>query len=155
MKILFQILIAITIAAFFTGCASTGYLGDRLHDAGDIFTATVGQNYGAKARVGPFRAGLFCGLDYAGLRAGEIGLPFHPKSYEEHIDLEATFISAEVFHPADLETAKRRGKLYRSEGIIFFALPDDDPESLLRQQAPYYTQIEVAVGLFKRSSVWI
>lgn len=136
------------VSAICSGCATPGYLGDRMRDAGDVFTATVGQNYGAKVRAGPLRAGLFCGLDYAGLRAGELGLPFHPSGYEQAIDLEFTALSSETFFPDDLQIAQRRGKLFKSEGIICFALPDEMPPASRRQRAAYYTQVEVAAGLF-------
>ena len=136
------------VSAICSGCATSGYLGDRMRDAGDVFTATVGQNYGVKARVGPLRAGLFCGLDYAGLRSGELGFPFHPSCYEQAIDLELTAFSSETFFPDDLQIARKRGKLFKSEGIICFALPDEMPPASRRQRAAYYTQIEAAVGLF-------
>jgi hypothetical protein len=130
------------------GCSSPGYMGNRVRDAADIFTVTAGLNYGAKARVGPFRVGLFGGSDYAGLRAGEMGLPFQPfGSSEEVIDLEMTAMSAENFEP-DLQTAKRRGKLFMSEGMICFAIPDADKDASRRQQAAYFSECEVAVGLF-------
>ncbi len=141
-----QLILILGLAAISTGCTST-YMADRGRDVADIFTATVGDNYGAKVRVGPLRAGLFCGLDYAGIRAGELGFPFKPKGYEEDIDLEITFLSAENFCPADLVMAKRRGKLFMSEGMMCFALPKTQKTSA-RQQIPYYTQIEVAAGFF-------
>lgn len=145
---LFFILTGFFIFVFCSGCSTSSYLVDRMHDASDIFTATVGQNYGVKARIGPLRAGLFCGLDYAGLRSGEWGVPFHPKGYEQAIDLELTLFSHETFLPDDLLTARHRGKLFSSEGIICFSMPDEMLNTSYRQQATYYTQIEAAVGLW-------
>jgi hypothetical protein len=136
------------LLALCPGCSSPSYLGNRARDAADIFTATVGLNYGAKARIGPLRAGLFGGQDYAGLRAGEVGLPFHLNGYEQAIDLEMTAMSSETFFPESLRIAKERGKCFTSEGIICFALPDQSENASRRQQAAYYSQTEIAVGVF-------
>ena len=98
-----------------SGCASTGYLGNRMRDAGDIFTATVGKGGIAKARLGPFRTGIFVGEDIAGLRAGEIFFPSDVfDKWEENEDICFLWVSAEIFEPGGLQIAKKRGKLFRN-----------------------------------------
>ncbi|HAO23018.1 MAG TPA: hypothetical protein DCQ37_22740 [Desulfobacteraceae bacterium] len=65
-------LMMVCIAALcMSGCANTkGYFADRVQDAGDIFTATVGIGAGATAKVGPLNVGLLANEDKAGLRGG-------------------------------------------------------------------------------------
>ena len=139
-----------------SGCANTGYIGNRMRDAGDVFTATVGKYKGAKARMGPLRTGLFDGEDIAGLRAGEIFLPsdFYDR-WEENVDICVLDKSFEIFEPGGLQIAKKRGKLFRTADIYrfpyipFFAIPVKNPEITLLQKIPYYTQIEVAAGIYR------
>ncbi len=67
-------LMIVCIAALcMSGCANpNAYLADRIHDAGDIFTATVGFGAGATAKVGPLNVGLLANHDKAGLRGGAL-----------------------------------------------------------------------------------
>ncbi len=61
------------VAICMSGCANpNAYLADRVHDAGDIFTATVGVGAGATAKVGPLNVGLLANHDKAGLRGGAL-----------------------------------------------------------------------------------
>lgn len=55
--------------ALLTGCASR----ERADDWAQVFTLTVGDGVGAKARIGPAQLGLYKGEDKSGLRAGEWG----------------------------------------------------------------------------------
>ena len=74
MKKIIQAVIAVVVIASMTGCASTkAYFIDRGRDAADIFTVTVGEGGGAKARVGPLQIGLWGNHDVAGLMGGELG----------------------------------------------------------------------------------
>ena len=53
-----------------SGCAT--YVRDRMADAGDIITVTVGEGLGVTAKAGPIHTGLGYCFDYYGLRCGEI-----------------------------------------------------------------------------------
>ena len=147
----FAVLLVAT--AGLAGC-STAYWSDRGRDAADIFTATVGVGFGARARVGPLHAGLFYGGDKAGLRGGEL------RSYSLRGDdwfsvatMECTVFSAEHFGYAEA-----RGKDYGAFGyplVSFVCDPksNDFPPRISitsRNGAlhPYYTQIEIEAGLF-------
>ncbi len=58
---------------FLGGCATTGFLKDRLHDGADVLTLTVGVGVGAKISVGPVYMNII-GVqhrDLAGLRYGD------------------------------------------------------------------------------------
>jgi len=139
------------------GCASTGYLGNRMRDAGDVFTATVGKFGIAKVRMGLLRTGVFAGEDIAGLRAGEIFFPSDFQGDEwQQPDMTLLEKSFEIFEPGGLQIAKERGKLFRTAEdpyqqfyFPFFAIPVKNPETTLLQKIPYYTQIEVAAGLYR------
>jgi hypothetical protein len=109
--------------------------------------------------MGPLRTGVFAGEDIAGLRAGEIFFPsdFFQK-WEENFDMCLLDLSEEIFEPGGLQIAKERGKLFRTadnffstkiQPFPFFAIPDKNPETTLLQKIPYYTQIEVAAGLYR------
>ena len=153
---------AIQLAA---GCASTGsYLADRRRDAADIFTASIGFGAGAKARVGPVDGGACASFDMVGLRGGHHGNlvagEFDPS------DLTLTLLSEEQFgRKGGDEILKARGKTFWAHGLVGLAIPDDSsrwdyhavnsfwqecwPQHpvISRQIIPYYTEIEVVVGL--------
>ncbi len=60
-------------AVCMSGCANPqGYFGDRIRDAGDIFTATIGVGAGAAAKIGPLNVGLLANQDKVGLRGGAL-----------------------------------------------------------------------------------
>ena len=133
------------LAAGVSGCA-TPYAVDRLHDAADIFTATVGVGAGAKARIGPIHPGLFANRDFAGLRGGvlthsfngggELGVPA--------FDIDLTFMGFEGF--AD-NRAMDRGNYYCTdyfEPALFYSLEEPFDK---RQRIPFYTQIEAAIAI--------
>ena len=126
-----------------------------MRDAGDIFTATILKGGIAKARMGPLRTGVFFGEDIAGLRAGEIYFPSDFQSWKQNYDDCVLDMSEEVFEPGGLQIAKKRGKLFRTANLYrspyfpFFAIPVKNPEITLPQKIPYYTQIEVAAGLYR------
>ncbi len=77
-------LMMVCIAALcMSGCANTkGYFADRVQDAGDIFTATVGVGAGATAKVGPLNVGVLANEDKAGLRSGAFFR--NPDKAEQH-----------------------------------------------------------------------
>jgi hypothetical protein len=141
----------LTILAMTAGCA-TPYLRNRGRDARDIFTATVGNSFGAKARMGPFHAGLYMGTDLAGLRAGEFAASFDGIDPTTLIDLECTLLLSEAFRPQGFSLAEQRGKLFEGGGVLGLSMgmPSHSPSTPTRplgQFLPYYTQCEVAVGL--------
>jgi len=151
------------LCALTSGCA-TGYLADRGRDGADIFTASVGVGGGAKARVGPVRVGAFFAKEKAGFRGGDFlkngemkGIPFD--WFPGTVDIDATISSVEAFRPLPDTLAASRGKQYFAQGLLGLSLSSwpaimDDPEKnyawtakTWQQHLPYYTQIEVAVGL--------
>jgi hypothetical protein len=133
-----------------TGCATTPFMYDRKNDAKDVFTATVGWGAGAKARIGPVNAGLFCNSDRAGLRIGQgfvkprcmgemaeitTPLPVFPGLHDGWYGLHSMEI-CEVPFPYE-----QRNKEFKGFGIIV-------PGVMTYMDAPasYYSQIEVAGG---------
>lgn len=141
-----------------SGCTSTGYLGNRMRDAGDIFTASVGVGTGAKVRVGPVQVGLMANIDMFGLRGGRYGdvtwyetatretiapYPYkmHPFSEKQYPWEYPSFVFGnERYHVGDDHSmVARRGKNYESVSPIPFLTLAGQPE--------YYTQIEVVIGL--------
>ena len=95
-----------------SGCAT--YVRDRLADAGDIFTATIGSGLGVTAKAGPIHTGLGCGMDLYGLRGGEFG-SFVPKHHggTPSEDMALLLFGVGMFGP-DLPRARARGKLFAS-----------------------------------------
>jgi len=66
-------LVSLLSLLFLGGCATTGFLKDRLHDGADVMTLTVGIGVGAKISVGPVYMNMI-GVkhrDLAGLRYGD------------------------------------------------------------------------------------
>jgi hypothetical protein len=65
-----------TVAALVLLGALTGsgpsYLAERGRDAADVFTASVGLGFGAKARVGPVQVGLLLREKCYGVRSGVV-----------------------------------------------------------------------------------
>lgn len=133
---------------------------NRRHDAADIFTATVGIGAGAKARMGPINVGAFGNFDMAGLRGGQCSTCIANDG--SPCDLTLTAISMERFDPGCLSNA--RHKFFISQGFSGLALAGSSPGDFIfkngdffppsfpkttwnREIMPYYTQLEVAVGL--------
>ncbi len=93
--------VGVLFFALCAGCTSPSYFGDRVRDAADIFTATVGFGAGAKARVGSVQVGALYNIDMHGLRGGQWGETIW---YETHT-LDATL-------PFPVHTQRYRPKLY-------------------------------------------
>ena len=164
MKTAIRLLILLTVLASMTGCASSGYLADRGRDALDVVTATVGGvGAGAKARVGPLHAGLFLSaVDMAGIRGGN-GPVFH--KFSERGDLVSASFECDLtplYYLEYFEEDKHaRNKNYRAgcmipltkygmwgPGVPFLgAVYDGGGSRIEKQFHPYYTQVEVAIGL--------
>lgn len=144
-------------AAFLCGCATPGYMSDRMNDAADIVTLSCSVGAGAKARVGPVHAGVIATAGYMGLRGGEWS-----GSGEESVEFEALVLPTEEgfafeqFEPADL--ACRRGKGFTASSAVPFlttslAAPETQPLPRLERAHPdygYFTQLEVSIG-----AVWV
>ena len=100
-----------------SGCsAGTGYWTNRLDDAKDIFSLTMGRGFGVKVQAGPVQADTM--YNYAsryGLRGGEFlpGRIGHSGEYhvsEGNIGVPLLFCNTEIFFPG--KHAAARGKAY-------------------------------------------
>lgn len=145
------------LAGFATGCTDV----HRSNDWADVITATLGDGYGTKARVGPFQAGLYTGNDMAGLRAGETGKHWgHIANY----DYYWLFAGSEHFDGwIDNRGPVVRRKVVAAQYIFpCFILPEAPnpcrPEDMLDSTAgqkmtdgsknhAFWTQFEFALGL--------
>ena len=152
-----RILLGILSGVILSGCA-TPYMADRKADAKDIFTATVGHGGGAKARLGPVRAGAFFGRDDAGLRGGIVSTDFGDRIVGRFMhgtmDVDAIVFSLECFAPEGRTSATVRGKQFVAGGALglsasvpSYEAGDEWSRKPWNQHIPYYTQAEVAVGL--------
>lgn len=135
-----------------TGCAAPGLVSDRLHDAADVVTLTVGLGTGAKARVGPVQAALIKTSDIAGLRAGSwfadgLDLVYNDEFYVLPLPLRGMArrrwwvlpYGSEVFSHGTGSVSRRRGKDVGAQSPFLLLAFSKDPS--------FYTQIELALGL--------
>lgn len=131
------------LTAILSGCTMP-YMINRGRDAADVFTTTVGVGAGAKARIGPIHAGLFAGIDAAGLRGGELETwSINGCEGMGLMSIEGTVLSFEAFQYVDQGD---RGKDYIAEGFPLISVVEKD-KSHRAFVHPYYTQIEVAGGV--------
>jgi len=125
---------------------SSPYVTNRVRDAADIATVSLGYGIGARARVSAIGTGLFANRDLVGLRGGHAGALWEPHgSVLADVDLVA--YRMEVFAPPD-DTADRRHKDFIAVGIGPWTRGGEF--ELFRHSSPtphFYTQIEIAVGL--------
>ena len=134
-------------------CTTPGPRGDRLRDAGDIFTATIGSGFGVTARVGLIHLGLFSGTDRFGVRGG------HPlPAYEDPTTTDPFIIGFPWIEWRDgwcfyydrfglfCDVPQARGKAYEVDSRIPLVAYTSKSQ---RTPPPwsFYTQIEGAVGL--------
>ena len=137
-----------------SGCAT--YVRDRVADAGDIFTVTVGTGIGVTAKAGPIHTGLGYGIDLYGLRGGEFG-SFAPHAPEDEWPLSgdiAFIISAFGGFAPHADRAYARGKTFASayldnpEKLLPLVDPpwdwDEEWHSIIH---PQWTQIDLSLGL--------
>jgi len=143
-----------------TGCAAPGYWADRKRDAADIFTLTVGEGGGAKVRAGFLDVGLFYNSDFWGLRGGttfSVPSDWRWRSLVDMVSpIPVPFITARVGHCSpwvlsssgesfvlrtDTGAKGKRHKEYEA-GMLYI------PFLSLSDKAYYYTQLEVAAGLW-------
>ena len=160
-SIMFAFLLA--AATLSSGCAT--YVRDRVADAGDIFTATVGTGIGVTAKAGPIHTGLGSVIDFYGLRGGEFG-SFVPDSKLD--DRAPNRITDTLLPPSGDEAvivaafgtfgpyksrAWARGKTFSSpyletgELFPFLDLPWDNDAECHPLIDPQWTQIDLSVGL--------
>ncbi len=146
----------------FSGCA-TGYLGNRLHDGADIFTATIGVGGGARARVGPVHAGAVpFNVGSFGLRGGCWDNDFSGITYAEQdfmiIPLSEVCTTAGEYvrgfavtvYTPDSQVAIDRGKgFYAGSRIPFITTYVAPPRDTYSSKHPYsyYTQVEATIGV--------
>lgn len=120
------------------GCTSP-YMAARGHDLADVFTLTVGEGFGAKARVGPVQCGLGIWADSWGLRNGEFSTQ-DPNYFTVDSSL------GELFERCTW--GEDRNKDYEAEGLLFVAFPSSGHQ-IVGGPVHYYTQIEIALGMWK------
>ena len=137
-----------------SGCAT--YVRDRVADAGDIFTVTVGTGIGVTAKAGPIHTGLGFDIDLYGLRGGELG-SFIPDRKKDTLlppsgDAAAIVAAIGSFGPHK-SRAWARGKTFSSpyletgELFPFLGLPWDNDAECHPLIDPQWTQIDLSVGL--------
>lgn len=142
-------------ASALAGCSWRGYFIDRARDAGDIFTATAGGGYGAKARVGPLGTGMFLNWDQAGLRGGHF---FFGLDEFEDEPIEYTTIFGHGSGGPDrwppcandvfvYEKGAARPKSYSACGTLPLISWVEDGPYHWSARYHYYTQLEAAAGL--------
>jgi len=125
---IFRALFAAAVLTVCAGCsAGHDYWTNRLDDAKDIVSFTVGRGFGVKAQAGPVQADT--GYNYAsrwGLRGGELlRWKKHAGDYhvcEGNIGVPLLFCNAEIFFPG--KHAADRGKAYCAATLLlpFFVL---------------------------------
>jgi hypothetical protein len=135
--------IGVSLSAFCSGCATTGYLGDRMRDAGDVFTATVGMGAGAKARVGPIQIGTIGSIDMWGLRGGKFGdVAFYETLTRDFLipwPYHGSFGEERFVYQAPREMPNKRGKGFLAKAPLPIIGAADQPE--------YYTQVEIVIAI--------
>ena len=145
MKIILKTIVLFVLVLFASGCAAP-YWKDRGKDATDVFTFCQGIGGGARARVGPFHAGLLIHLMDAGLRGGEIGNP----SGRGTGVIEILCISKEDFGAYSGDGYFPRGKSYKTADLFPFITTDLESNDIADYEIypyNYYTQCEVIAGV--------
>jgi hypothetical protein len=154
-----SLIAALLLLVLVSGCASTkAYFVDRGHDALDVFTLTFGTGLGAKARVGPVM--LACDFidDFGGLQSGEIFLQRDPTntisdvagSFSKKLDeRQGGYDNALFLIGSDAsrnsEYVRARRKYYHA--FYLLGIANDLSLYSVVYSPPYFSQIEIAVGL--------
>jgi hypothetical protein len=147
MKRVMHIAVCVAVAAFLSGCASTGsYLADRGRDAADVLTVAAGLGAGAKGRVGPFALGLVYHREAIGLRGGAL---YENLSFDDDIgDFHLVVLGFEAFspdrHPNNIW--EQRKKRYHTPYLVI-PMPVACTSSQEIETIAYLTQIEAVIGL--------
>jgi hypothetical protein len=148
-----------------TGC---NYMTDRGRDAMDIFTLTGGMGTGVSARVGAVHAGLYHGLDGAGLKGGSYewnrAAALRPGLITTDFSTGTSKINGQCLTMESFaieqdcdSIIKQRAKMYEATGIYPFIMVPTVPDCIAAHDGepgyngkyPYYywSQVEVIVGL--------
>ncbi|MEO0480039.1 MAG: hypothetical protein AAF196_11200 [Planctomycetota bacterium] len=133
------------------GCS--GYWRNRWDDARAPFTFAVENSFGAKAQAGPIGAGLFLSFGSAGLRGGALTHSGSDRDYSRlndgFEDVWAGPIGWDSWSPADAESWAR-GKRWRSgqSSRWWECVGSARFECQRSLYAPWFTNVEAAVGLF-------
>lgn len=135
--------LAMTICC--VGC-SAPYWQDRLLDAGDTLTFTVGPGVGAKAGAGPLcvNSGFLYHVDMSGLRYGD----FVGRSEKEDHEWGILFAFTETWHypsPLQQQRGKKLEHIRMDDELPFLQLPGPDREKL--EGIYMLSQIEAIAGL--------
>lgn len=135
-----------------SGCASSGYLKDRMHDGADVFTATAGKGFGVQTRVGPAHVGLLGAGDRVGIRGGQV-LPLRSSAGPSFIDSGAYggeyCIGVFGYEYFGTMAGTENGGRHKEFETIFCFIPTGES---LKSGKPvlnpaYWTQIEVVAGV--------
>ncbi len=152
MNTIYTALTAILICTATCGCRSSRpYLIDRWRDTADIVTVTIGKGYGAKARIGPVHVGAFYNRDHMGLRGGESHREWSRNTaLPNTFDFDLTLVSGERFDPERFERTRDRHKCFVASGAACLSFSRGfEGEDWSVGDASYYSQIEIAGGIFK------
>lgn len=149
MKLSAHVLSAILLSSTITGCATGSFLTDRGRDAMDIFTMSAGAGIGAKARIGPFQAGLIVDGDLYGLRGGTFGDQDGSRNQLWTRETDYLWRSKEVYAPPKYLSRGKGinaagGPLYSKQGDLFYKRAH---MHFGKHKLQYYTQIEAVVAL--------
>jgi hypothetical protein len=141
------------VAAIGGGCAtSSGYCRNRINDAMDVFTCSLGTGVGAKIQVGPLQTGLFTNIERAGLRGGVVD-KWRSRDPARFLSEEDTFVIRGACFFPDNTTVIARKKRFLSAGIgpltVPFRMrsPHNTNSPKKGPPSPLYTQVEVAIAL--------
>lgn len=141
----------------FAGCTDV----HRCNDWADVFTGTLGEGAGVKARVGPFQTGLYTGNDMAGLRSGVTGEHWGRIANYDYYWLVT---GREHFDGwLDNRTPVARGKVVAAEHLFPCVVIPEAPDPCRREDflnpdagrklsdgsknLAYWTQFEFALGV--------
>ena len=151
-------LIGTVISALCSGCASTGYMGDRVRDAGDVFSAAVGVGAGAKVRVGPVQTGLLFDFPKAGLRGGQFTRTYgkNDEFFASNHDIQMVCFGVEGCWN-DSDVRNKNFQAGTGPGWPPAPSPDSDGFSSIpffhlhhkqtRSNYSYYTQMEIVAAM--------
>lgn len=142
----------LTAALCIGGCASGGYVGNRLNDAADIATITLGTGAGAKARVGPIQLALIKNSDLVGLRAGQVfcngnDLLANDELYVLPFPLPATRTDHWYVLPYGIESFSHESDSLSHMRGKDVAAQSPFPGIAIGRGSAFYSQVEVAGGL--------
>lgn len=121
---------------------------DRGRDARDVFTFTLGEGMGVKARVGPFQSGLLVQRDAWGLRGGGSpgGRGASPRDdvspIPDTLDLQLIVLGNDAF-PTGVPLVQDRHKSYEALTVAFFSTV----KPKCGRVPSYYTAIEAVAAL--------